>query len=203
MNILIRANPQQKQIILAKPTNSIVQIEWYNGAITDADAYVDFLFAEDEANVFEGITNKLVFVNVMLATCKNLPNNFVRINGWNYFIENETIECACIDDLIKEEAIKIFNILSWKHLFVSDEIGMLAAPAIAMIINEAYFALQDNVSTKQEIDIAMKLGTNYPYGPFEWANKIGIKNVAQLLIVLSSVNSIYKPSSLLLQESNY
>jgi 3-hydroxyacyl-CoA dehydrogenase len=44
-----------------------------------------------------------------------------------------------------------------------------------MIINEAYFALEDNVSTKAETDIAMKLGTNYPYGPFEWGQLIGLK----------------------------
>ena len=29
--------------------------------------------------------------------------------------------------------------------------------------------------------MAMKLGTNYPYGPFEWADKIGLENVCELL----------------------
>jgi 3-hydroxybutyryl-CoA dehydrogenase len=33
----------------------------------------------------------------------------------------------------------------------------------------------DEISTKAEIDIAMKLGTNYPYGPFEWSEKSGWK----------------------------
>jgi 3-hydroxybutyryl-CoA dehydrogenase len=46
-----------------------------------------------------------------------------------------------------------------------------------MIINEAYFAWGDEVSSKTDIDTAMKLGTNYPFGPFEWANRIGIENV--------------------------
>ncbi len=45
---------------------------------------------------------------------------------------------------------------------------------MAMIINEAWHALAEEVSTKNEIDTAMKLGTNYPYGPFEWAEKIGL-----------------------------
>jgi len=60
-----------------------------------------------------------------------------------------------------------------------------------MIINEAYFALGDKVSTKDEIDTAMKLGTNYPYGPFEWSRKIGLKNVYQLLSVLSKEDHRY------------
>ena len=37
------------------------------------------------------------------------------------------------------------------------------------------------ISTKSSIDISMKLGTNYPFGPFEWADKIGIKNVYEIL----------------------
>ena len=50
-----------------------------------------------------------------------------------------------------------------------------------MIINEAFIALREGVSTKEEINTAMKLGTNYPYGPFEWAGKIGIERVNALL----------------------
>jgi 3-hydroxybutyryl-CoA dehydrogenase len=70
-----------------------------------------------------------------------------------------------------------------------------------MIINEAYFALEENVSTKEEIDIAMKLGTNYPYGPFEWAKKIGLKNVVRLLTELSLSEKRYQPAGLLLKEA--
>ena len=63
------------------------------------------------------------------------------------------------------------------------------------------FALQDKVSTKSEIDIAMKMGTNYPYGPFEWSEKIGLKNIASLLKKLTTGNKRYIPSLLLLQET--
>jgi 3-hydroxyacyl-CoA dehydrogenase len=60
-----------------------------------------------------------------------------------------------------------------------------------MIINEAYFALGEDVSSKDEIDLAMKLGTNYPYGPFEWCKKIGLKKVYSLLEKLSDTDSRY------------
>ena len=40
-----------------------------------------------------------------------------------------------------------------------------------------FLQLGENVSTRDEIDTAMKLGTNYPFGPFEWAEKIGLKNI--------------------------
>lgn len=76
---------------------------------------------------------------------------------------------------------QVFEQLGWPVIFVSDEPGLVAARVISMIINEAYFALGEKVSTQQNIDLAMKLGTNYPYGPFEWAEKIGIKNIYRLL----------------------
>lgn len=71
-----------------------------------------------------------------------------------------------------------------------------------MIINEAYFAVNDEVSSKKEIDTAMKLGTNYPYGPFEWAALIGKNNILELLQKLSLTDTRYQPAELLIKEVN-
>jgi 3-hydroxybutyryl-CoA dehydrogenase len=77
----------------------------------------------------------------------------------------------------------------------------VAARVISMIINEAFFTIAEKVSTKDEIDLAIKLGTNYAYGPFEWLNKIGIQNIYQLLEILSINDKRYMVSPLL--EKNY
>lgn len=58
---------------------------------------------------------------------------------------------------------------------------------IAMIINEAYFALGDKLATATDIDLAMKNGVNYPLGPIEWGEKIGLHNIAQLLEELNTI----------------
>ena len=58
---------------------------------------------------------------------------------------------------------------------------------IAMIINEAYFALGDKLATATDIDLAMKNGVNYPLGPIEWGEKIGLSNIAQLLEELHTI----------------
>ncbi len=65
--------------------------------------------------------------------------------------------------------------------WLPDEPGFVTPRVISMIINEAYFAFAEGVSTPEEIDTAMKLGTNYPYGPIEWGNRIGLQNVVRLL----------------------
>jgi 3-hydroxybutyryl-CoA dehydrogenase len=51
----------------------------------------------------------------------------------------------------------------------------------------------------EEIDTAMKLGTNYPYGPFEWGQRIGLTRIVSLLNVLSMTNARYKPANSLQQ----
>ena len=57
---------------------------------------------------------------------------------------------------------------------VIDRTGMVSMRIIAMIINEAYLVLQEGTSDREGIDTSMKLGTNYPYGPIEWSERIGI-----------------------------
>jgi len=69
-----------------------------------------------------------------------------------------------------------------------------------MIINEAYYALGEEVSSKAEIDTAMKLGTNYPLGPFEWGAKIGLHNIYRLLKLLSVEDDRYIVAPYLEQE---
>lgn len=59
--------------------------------------------------------------------------------------------------------------------------GMIALRVMAMIINEAYFALEENVASAIDIDTAMKFGVNYPHGPFYWCQKIRPHNVVHLL----------------------
>lgn len=58
------------------------------------------------------------------------------------------------------------------------------ARVLVTIINEAAMALDEQVATAADIDTAMKLGTNYPRGPLEWAESIGRRTCAHLLRVL-------------------
>lgn len=47
--------------------------------------------------------------------------------------------------------------------------GFVFPRTIVQIINEAYFALEEEVASKEDINRAMKFGVNYPKGPFEWS----------------------------------
>ena len=163
----------------------------------NADAYIIL-----EAAAISSSENlqKLVLINSVIQTLTelNAKENVLRINGWNGFLQRKTWEVA---GAVSEEAKQIFTALNKQYIEVADEPGLVAARTISMIVNEAYFALGEEVSTKAEIDIAMKLGTNYPYGPFEWAEKIGVKNIYELLKKLSASSKRYLPAPLLEKES--
>lgn len=58
------------------------------------------------------------------------------------------------------------------------------ARVLAMIINEAMFAVQEDIASEPDIDLAMKLGTNYPAGPIEWGRAIGFEKIHGVLRAL-------------------
>ena len=64
---------------------------------------------------------------------------------------------------------------------IADTPGLVAARTVAMLINEAADAVQQGVCNAQDADSAMKLGVNYPAGPFEWLQDWGAQAVIDLL----------------------
>jgi 3-hydroxybutyryl-CoA dehydrogenase len=60
------------------------------------------------------------------------------------------------------------------------------ARILSAVINEAAIALDDRVATREDINIAMRLGTNYPRGPLDWAEQIGRALCGRMLLALNA-----------------
>ncbi|EWS52483.1 3-hydroxyadipyl-CoA dehydrogenase [Methylibium sp. T29] len=59
--------------------------------------------------------------------------------------------------------------------------GLVVARTLAMLINEASDAVLQGVCSAADADLAMKLGVNYPAGPFEWLADWDVRQVVALL----------------------
>jgi len=206
MNVLVIANDEIKEELFSHTAKDVIQLT-YIQAPGDyvpgkpIDACVDLLF-ENKAERIGWLNNlqaPLIIINSVITPLKNIQQDFIRINGWHTFLNRQIIEAAAINTLQKVNAEKLFLSLGKKPEWVPDITGLITPRIVAAVINEAFFALEENVSTEEEIDTAMKLGTNYPFGPFEWSKKIGVQNIYSLLNELSKEQIRYQPSSLLKQ----
>ncbi len=205
MRLAVRANDIQKDEWLSRQVPVAAEVEWISPGVSlankKADAVFDLVFDEAMAKPQDYAADQLLFINSVGVTLTVFKRpQTVRINGWNGFLAHETLEIHAGEPVFKRAA-EILEMMGWKPLQVPDEPGFVSPRVIAMIINEAYFGLQDKISTKKDIDTAMKLGTNYPYGPFEWAEKIGLNNVYRLLKRLQENNDRYTVAALLEQEA--
>lgn len=196
MVIQVRANTLQQEIWQSKNfagTHSTAFV----GQCMGGDVCFDLLY-EDAPLALP--TNMPVFVHAPLTGLAELPANCHRIIAWPGFLDRPVMEIAFSTDPTEaEKAKQALNQLGIAFAAAPDQPGLIAARVIAMIINEAYFALGDAISTPAEIDTAMKLGTNYPFGPFEWGEKIGLLQVYQLLDKLAEDNSRYAAAPALKQ----
>jgi 3-hydroxybutyryl-CoA dehydrogenase len=66
----------------------------------------------------------------------------------------------------------------------SDMPGFVVNRVLLPYINEAVFVLHEGVASKEDIDTAMKLGTNVPMGPLTLADFIGLDTCLSILEVL-------------------
>jgi 3-hydroxybutyryl-CoA dehydrogenase len=62
--------------------------------------------------------------------------------------------------------------------------GLVLGRILAQIVNEAHFALAQGVATPEDCDTAMRLGFNWPRGPFEWGGAIGLGRCVAILDAL-------------------
>ena len=158
------------------------------------DVIMDLNFDDDPSNmeIYAGLKDTPIFVNAVklqLSEAVYTIEEKIRcqlfgINALPSFISQNKWEVSLYRKFQMEELNKLMKQFGVDFLAVEDRVGMVKSRIIFMIINEASYTLQEGTASIEDIDQAMKLGTNYPFGPFEWCDKIGITAVFETLAAL-------------------
>ncbi len=74
-----------------------------------------------------------------------------------------------------------FEAMGHSVVRVAPEPGLFLGRTICAIVNEAALAVEEGVASEDDVDLAMRLGTNYPRGPFAWGREIGMQRVRSIL----------------------
>ncbi len=76
-----------------------------------------------------------------------------------------------------ETAIEFGKSLGMKTVIAAEAPGFIVNRILIPMLNEAYFALQEGVATKEDIDLAVKMGLNHPMGPLTLSDFIGLDTI--------------------------
>lgn len=152
------------------------------------DAVFDFNVADqpEDFEIYATAEGLNVFINapkISLAELAFFQNdilcNLFGFNGLPTFLNRDVLE---VSSLKNDNTLgTICQELGTDFEIVKDRVGMVTPRVIFMIINEAFYTVQEGTATKEDIDKGMKLGTNYPFGPFEWAERIGLNHIYETL----------------------
>ena len=105
----------------------------------------------------------------------------IGFNEIPFFLQFPKIE-ICVLNQDNQNFIETFlKEMGIDYFCVEDAPGFVSPRVISMIINEAAFMVNEQIADFQSIDLGMKLGTNYPMGPSEWLEAIGIEYIYTIL----------------------
>lgn len=219
MKILARGEKIRTEEL--KQKLSSIEINWvvkddtdFTGTnLHDFDVIFDLNFDDHQGLIshYAPLEGKPVFVSAVkqqLATAahgydRTIHCHLFGLNALPTFINRSLAEVSVWNEKSNSVLQQLMTRFQWDYKQVEDRVGMVTPRVVLMIINEACYTVQEGTATMKDIDISMKLGTNYPHGPFEWADKIGIKQVYEVLNALyeDTKEERYKICSLL--KTNY
>ena len=140
-------------------------------SIYEADVVFDFVSDSRAINSrYLNFTNPVFFNTALITLSELLPqadfsqrDSFFGFCGIPTFVNRSVLEVSLSSKKNESLLKEICSQLDTDFVCVEDRVGLVTPRVICMIINEAYYTLEEGTATRGDIDLAMRLGTNYPY----------------------------------------
>lgn len=195
----------KKNLKFSHDFNSVKDCDLIIEAITEDETKKNSLFSHlsslvKESAIFASNTSSISIAK--LASASKRKNRFIGLHFMNPVPLMKLVEVVTTLSTDKEVFDISCNFIKslGKEITVSKNApGFVVNRILMPMINEAFVTLQEGVSSKEDIDKAMKLGTNQPMGPLELADFIGLDTCLAIMNVLheGTGDSKYRPSTLL------
>jgi 3-hydroxybutyryl-CoA dehydrogenase len=89
--------------------------------------------------------------------------------------------CPATRRSVAEAASAAFALRGTPSFVIADSPGYVAARVVACVVNLACEIAQQGIAAPADIDAAVRLGLGYPFGPFEWGDRLGPRRVLEVL----------------------
>lgn len=184
---------------VAATTDFVIDTE--NGAEDKKKALLQRLDASLPASSIL-VSSCLRFSTTLMASWLKNPERLVGFASFYPLKDRKLIELAGglrTAEAALAQAERLFDSLGKQTVRIKDNPGLTFPRILSLIINEAARSLEEGVAAAEEIDIAMRLGVNYPQGPLRWADQIGLDEVLAVLEGLQQEtgDDRYRPAPLL------
>ncbi|WP_077324487.1 3-hydroxyacyl-CoA dehydrogenase [Virgibacillus siamensis] len=138
-----------------------------------------------------------------LASFTNRPEQFTVMHFFNPVHRMKLVEIVKGLDT-KDETFAAIRMVAEQMgketVEVNEFPGFVTSRISAMVGNEAFHMLQEGVASAEDIDKAIKLGLNYPMGPLELGDLVGLDTrLNNLKYLHETLGEKYRPAPLLEQ----
>jgi len=198
-----------------KTSADAIQFVTNMGTIKDADLVIEAatenpelkfkIFRDMDVNAREGVILASNTSSISITKIAAVTKRTDKVIGMHFMNPVplmklvEVIRGLGTSDETTKAILELCKTMGKEPVEANDSPGFISNRILCPMINEAIFALQENVGTPEAIDQVMKLGMNHPMGPLALADLIGLDVVLFVMEVLQRDlgEDKYRPAYLL------
>jgi 3-hydroxybutyryl-CoA dehydrogenase len=202
-----RAEAANTHLATATSATEVKDVDFAIEAVTENEDLKRRIFLELDGVVKPGgilATNTSSIPITRIAAATKRPENVIGMHFMNPVPVMQLVELirgAATSEATYQTTKTLAEKMGKTTVVSKDFPGFIVNRILIPMLNEACFALMEGLGTAEDIDTAMKLGTNQPMGPLQLADFIGLDTVLYIAEVLHKGlgDDKYRPCPLLRQ----